>query len=60
MKGNWIVNKNKVPFCAIGADHALEQVNRSMKVAGGLIGISQNPSARTKFFSNCPRDGKLS
>ena len=31
--GNWKVNKNsKVPFCAVGADHALEHVNRSMSL----------------------------
>ena len=37
-KGNWVVNKNaKVASCAVGADHALEHVNRSMKVSGGLI-----------------------
>ncbi|KAL9958706.1 hypothetical protein ACROYT_G035756 [Oculina patagonica] len=50
-KGNWAVNKNPdVPFCALGADHALEQINRSMKVSGGLVGITLNPNARTKFF----------
>lgn len=33
LSGNWVVNKNsRVPFCALGADHGLEQVNRSMKV----------------------------
>ena len=47
--GNWVVNKNaKVAFCAVGADNALEHVNRSMKVSGGLIGITLNPTARTK------------
>ena len=51
LKGDWVVNKNpQVPFCALGADHALEQVNRSMKVSGGLVGITLNPHARTKFF----------
>ena len=33
-------------FCAVGADHVLEHINRSIKVSGGLVGIS----ARTKFF----------
>lgn len=56
MEGNWLVNKNPdVPFCALGADHALEHINRSMKVTGGLVGITLNPSARTKFFSHCAR-----
>lgn len=48
---NWVVNKNAlVPFCGLGADNALEHVNRSMKVSGGLAGITLNPSAQAKFF----------
>lgn len=35
-----------VPFCGLGADKALEHVNRSTKVSGGLVGITLNPSAR--------------
>ena len=32
---NWVVNKNEdIAFCALGADHALEQINQSMKVSG--------------------------
>ena len=51
VKGNWVVNKNPdVAFFALGGDNALEHVNRSMKVAGGLTGITLNPSARTRFF----------
>ena len=52
--GNWIVNKNKIPFCAIGADHALEHLNRSMKVTGGLIGLTLNAAARDRFFLIAP------
>ena len=49
--GNWVVNKNSmVAFYAVGADNAPEHVNRSMKVSGGLIGITLNPTARTKYF----------
>ena len=54
MQGNWVVDKNTIPFCAIGADHVLEQVNRMMKVGGGIVGITQNPSALTKFFLVAP------
>lgn len=58
--GNWIVNKNSsIPFCALGADHALEHVNRSMKVKGGLVGITLNQTARTKFFLIAPEMAKL-
>ena len=54
ISGNWVVNKNSIPFCAIGADHALEQVNRMMKVSGGLVGITQNSNALAKFFLAAP------
>ena len=30
--GNFVVNKNQITFCAIGVDHALEHINRIMKV----------------------------
>jgi len=53
--GNWVVNKNvRIPFCGLGPDNALEHVNRSMKVSGGLVGITLNPSARAKFFLIVP------
>ena len=58
--GNWVVNKNaKVALCAVGADHAPEHVNRSMKVSGGLIGITLNPTARTKYFLIAPELARL-
>ena len=51
LSGNWVVNKNSnIPFCALGADHSIEHVNRSMKVHGGLVGITLNQTARNKFF----------
>ena len=58
--GNWVVNKNaKVAFCAVGADNALEHVNRSMKVSGRLNGITLNPTARTKYFLIAPELARL-
>lgn len=61
LQGNWVVNKNEsVSFCAIGADHALEHINRSMKVSGGLVGITLNEVARTKFFLIAPELARLS
>lgn len=57
---NWVVNKNaKVAFCAVGADNALEHVNRSLKVSGGLIGITLNPTARTKYSLIAPELARL-
>ena len=61
LSGNWVVNKNtNIPFCALGADHALEHVNRSMKVHGGLVGITLNQTARNKFFLTAPEMANLS
>ena len=46
-------------FCAVGADNALEHVNRSMKVSGGSIGITLNPNAQTKYFLIAPELARL-
>ena len=54
LQGNWVVYKNPLPFWAIGADHALEHINRAMKVSWGLVGITLNPSARTKSILIAP------
>ena len=59
-RGNWVVNKNPhVLFCSLGADNALELVNRSMKVSGGLIGITLNTNARSKYFLIAPELARL-
>lgn len=58
--GNWIVNKNStVPFCSIGGDHALEQVIRTLKVDGGLTGLTLNPGARARYFLIAPEMARL-
>lgn len=36
IEGKWVVNRNAVPFCALGADEALEHQNRKLKLQGGL------------------------
>ena len=57
---NCVVNKNPcVPFCAIGPDNALEHLNQSIKVTGGLVGITLSPSARAKFFLIAPELARL-
>ena len=45
-------------MCALGADHALEQINRSMKVSGGLVGINLNPNG-TMFDLIAPELARL-
>ena len=59
MDGNFTVNKNPTPFCAIGVDYALEHINRIMKATGGLVGITQNASARERFFLTAPELSRL-
>lgn len=54
VNGNWVVNKKCNPFCAIGADHALEHINRWLKVSGGIVGITLNENARNRFFLVSP------
>src|SRR5688572_11816907 len=39
-RGNWVVNISTIPFCALGSHEAQEHQNRSLKVAGGLVGIT--------------------
>ena len=48
--GNQVVNENTIPFCVIGPDQALEQINRWVKVTGGLFGITLNENARNRLF----------
>ena len=43
--GNLCVTKSNVKFTSIGPDHGIEQENRKMKVAGGIIGVTQNENA---------------
>ena len=59
-KGIWAPNKSNIPFCSLGADEALEQENRKMKVTGGLVGITQSAQTLTKFFLVAPELSKLS
>ena len=35
-------------------DHRGEQVNKVLKIEGGVLGISRNENARTKFMLNAP------
>ena len=52
--GLWAPNKSARSFCCLGADEALEQKNRKMKVMGGLVGITLRPKTLTKFFLTAP------
>ena len=49
LKDNFSTNKTVIPFCSIGLDHALEQDNKLLKVNGGVVGLTQNPTALDRF-----------
>ena len=44
--------KSDIPFTPV--DHAGEQVNKILKINGGLVGISHNVNARDRFFLTTP------
>ena len=52
--GEFAVQKTKIPFVALGMDHAGEQVNKLLKINGGLIGVSKNVNARNRFMITAP------
>ena len=54
VEGEFCVKKNDTPFTAIGVDHAGEQINKIMKIDGGLTGISNNENARNRYFLTVP------
>ena len=54
MQRNFCVNKNEIPFCKIGPDHAIEPVNKLMKIRGGLKGLTQQPAAMARWFLVAP------
>ncbi len=43
----------------IGVDHSLEQINRSLKVLGGITGITTNADALARFFLVAPEVSRL-
>ena len=49
LKDNFSINKTGIPVCSMGSDHALEQDNKLLKVNGGVIGLTQNPTALHRF-----------
>ena len=53
-KGNFCVSKGVAGFTSIAPDHGIEQGNRTLKVIGGIVGITQNEKALDKFFLVAP------
>ena len=48
--GKWVIAKSIFPFISLNMDRALEQINRSLKVTGRIVGLTLNPLASLRFF----------
>ena len=59
MNGYFSINKASVPFTAIGADHAVEHENRTMKVLGGIKGIANGINKLGKYFIIVPEINQI-
>ena len=59
VKGNFSVNKSTVPFSAIGADHGIEQENKSMNILGGINGIANNKKALDEYLLTAGEMGNI-
>ena len=57
--GEFVIRKSFIPFTQIGVDHAGEQVNKLLKVSGGLEGITKNVNARDRLFLTAPFIGEI-
>ena len=57
--GDFCVTKSSIPFCSIGPDHGIEHENRTMKVIGGITGITQNEATLDNFFLIAPELARL-
>ena len=57
--GSFSVNKSHIPFSAIGADHAIEQENRAMKVLGGIKGLANYNQALVEYFLTASELGNI-
>ena len=60
LKNNFTISKSNIPFTSIGSDHAMEQINKDMKVTGGITGLTQQPNALNRFCLAIPLTSSLS
>ena len=51
---NFSVNKSHFPFSGIGGDDGIEQLNRELKLVGGVKGLLQIENALHRFFLCAP------
>ncbi|MEW8543564.1 MAG: hypothetical protein AB2693_08500, partial [Candidatus Thiodiazotropha sp.] len=58
-KGNFAVQKSTHVFSAMAMDQAHEQMNELIKGEGGVIGITDNPSALIKWITAGPEIARI-
>ena len=54
ISSNFCCNKTIAPFVAIGLDHCLEQVNRELKVMGGIVAVGLSGDGIDKYCLTAP------
>ena len=59
MNGYFSIKKISMPFTAIGADHAIEYENRTMKVLGEIKGIANGINKLGKYFIIAPEINQI-
>ena len=59
LESSFTVNKTKIPFSAIGTDHAIEHENRAMKVMECIKRIASQPSKLDKHFLVLPEINRV-
>ena len=59
MKGNFCVTKSVAGFTSMTPDQGIEQENRTLKVMGGIVRITQNEKTLATFFLIAPELSKL-
>ena len=54
MQGNFSCQKNKIPGTALGRDHAGEQVNKILKICGGITAKTSKENSCNRHFLVAP------
>ena len=58
-RGAFVVNKSSHDFSAIAIDQAHEQANAVIKADGGAIGVTEDPSALSRWIIAGPEISQL-
>ena len=55
----WVVQKTSTRFSAIPIDQAHEQENAKVKGSGGVVGLTENPAALSRWLISGPEMARL-